>query len=295
MPMHVAMRAVVIAIALVALAGCRVVRDEPHGRSPLVPLAASPDVVTLEIFSAPAPLDEERMAMLWREVDEQPLDAELRKRLSQNGLRAGVVGARLPDALAELLKVTDAPISADERALVPVDAEPGVVLRVLQPRVGKRHDLVVSPVHEKISLLQSVDGGVQGKTYSKAEGRLVLRAFPQPDGRVAVELTPELQHGEPKTRTSGSDGMFIWTSEREKVTFADLKLSATLASGEMLLVTCDDSRKSSIGHHFFMRQGDAKPIRQLWVLRVAQAGPDRAFADWNFDAKADTATSDERE
>ena len=278
--MDVALRRLALVLALAMLAGCRVVDQWPKGRSPMSPLAASPDLVTLEIFSAPAPLDDPQLAALWREVDEQPFSPELRKNLSGNGLRVGVLSAHVPDALASLLKVTDKPISANDRTLVPLDPEPGVVLRVLQPRMGKRHELVVSPVHDQISLLRATDGQIEGKTYQKAEGRLVLRAFPETGGRVRLELTPELQYGEVKTQTTGSDGVFIWRPERPKQTFTDLKVTATLGAGQMLLITSLPNRPASVGHHFFVQQEGEKPTQRLWVLRLAQAGPDRSFADW---------------
>jgi hypothetical protein len=277
--MHVAVRFFAL-FALLLCAGCKLVDEQPKNRSPLVPLAAAPDVVTLEIFSAPAALDDPNLSALWPHVNEQPIPPELRKKLAENGLRMGVIGGNVPNALAALLKVTGTPISAEERSLVPMETEPGVVLRMLQPRPGKRHELVVSPVHPRIALLQSVGGLAEGKTYEQAEGRMVLRVFPEEAGRARLELTPELQHGELKTQTTGSDGMFIWRPEREKRVFAELKVESTLAPGEMLIMSCLSERASTVGYHFFMQPKAEKPTQRLWVIRLAQAGPDRAFADW---------------
>ena len=131
------MRTFAFLIALLGLLGCRLVDPAPKGRSPLAPLVISPDAIALEVFSVPAPLGDPQMAALWTEVDEQPLPADLRARLAQNGLRAGVVGNTVPDALAALLKVTDERISADDRALVPIEAEEGIALTVMQPRIGE--------------------------------------------------------------------------------------------------------------------------------------------------------------
>ncbi len=281
--MRVAVRRIAPWLVLLCVAGCKLVDDQPKGHLSLLPATPPPNQVTLEIFSAPVPLDDPRLAALWSEVDEQPLPPELRKRLARNGLRAGIVAARVPDALAALLKITDRPISHEERTLVPVDTKPGVLLRVLQPEPGKRHDLVVSPVCDEISLLSCAAGQVTGTTYRKAEGRLALYVEPQADGRVRIELVPELHHGQPRTRTSGSDGMFIRTTEREKQVFAELKIPATLAAGEMLLVTSLDESAGTVGHHFFNRREGDQPLRRLWVFRVAQAGTDRAFADWRTD------------
>src|SRR4051812_10422691 len=138
------LRALVLFVALVSVSGCKLM-DEPRGRSPLLPVASSADAVTLEIFAAPVSQDDSRLATLWKEVDEQCLPAELRKKLAQNGFQAGVVGPNVPDVLAELLKVTDRQIPVEERTRMPLETEPGVALLIVQPRAGERRDLVTSP------------------------------------------------------------------------------------------------------------------------------------------------------
>ena len=101
------LRALVLVIGLLGWSGCRFIDEGPKGKSPLLPLTSAPDTITLEIFSAPVPLGDPQIEELWREVDEQPLPAELRRRMSENGMRAGVVGPHVPVALAQMLKVTD--------------------------------------------------------------------------------------------------------------------------------------------------------------------------------------------
>jgi hypothetical protein len=279
------MRAFAFLFALVGMLGCRLVDPAPKGRSPLAPLVISPDAIALEVFSVPAPLGDPQMAALWTEVDEQPLPADLRARLAQNGLRAGIVGNTVPDALAALLKVTDERISADDRALVPIEAEEGIALTVMQPRIGERRDLVTSAVHDQIALFRHVDKQVEGKTYHKAEGRLALRVFRESDGRTRLELTPELHHGEFKSRVRGSDGIMILKQERQMELFDELKMSATLAPGQMLLITCQPDRPGTVGHCFFTQADGEKPIQKLYVLRVSQARPDRSF----YEAPADNS------
>jgi hypothetical protein len=278
--MSFALRTTALAMALSALIGCKLVDEQPKGRSPLVPIAMQPDQVTLEVFSAPAPIDDPRWAQLWNDVDEQSLPPELRDRLAQNGLRAGIMGARVPDALASLLKVTDQRISEEDRSKVPLDGKPGVVMRLMQPNAGKRQELVLAPPRDSLNLLRNRSGEAVGKTYQKAEGRMAMHVTPQADGAVRVELVPELHYGEPRTQTTPSDGMFIWTTEREKEVFAELKLACTLSAGEMLLFTSLDGHPGSIGHHLFVHADKETTNRTLWAIRVTQAGGDRAFAQW---------------
>jgi hypothetical protein len=242
-----------------------------------VPLAGSSETVTLEIFSAPVSMADERLNALWSEVDEQPFDPELRRNLHQNGIRAGVVGPHVPDMLAEMLKITDQRVA--ERSLVALDAEPGVVLRVLQPRLGNRNEVIVNETRETVTMLRKAEGQVEGKTYFKAECQLALKVLSQSDALVHLELVPEVHYGDVKARATGSDGVFIWKPERSKQIFYDLKMAASLGPGQMLVLTCAGDKPGSVGHGFFGLSGGEKPMQKLWVIRVAGAGPDRAFAE----------------
>jgi hypothetical protein len=270
-------RVFVLLLALAPGAGCRLVEARPQGRSPLAPLMASSDAISLEVFSAPSPLDDPQVEELWKQVDEQTLSPDLRTRLAQNGIRAGVVGPNVPDALAALLKVTDEHITPEERTLVPLQANEGIRLTVMQPRAGERRDLVASQTYDQMPLLQRVGSQVEGKTYYKAEGRLALRVSKELDGRARLELTPELHHGEFKNRVTGDDGMMTWKQERQKLLFDELKLSATLAPGQMLVVSCRSDRPGSIGHYFFTQSGGEQTMQKFFVLRIAQAAADRSF------------------
>jgi hypothetical protein len=273
------MRACLLLSALLAAAGCRVAQPHSAARSPLVPISASPEAITLEVFSAPAPHDDAQFDEFWKFVDEQPLPADLRMRLAANGMRAGLVGPNIPDSLVQALKVTDRRVAEDQRQLVSLDPDGGVTLRIVHAQVGKRTELVIPHVREEMSLLECDAGLARGKTYHKAECRLALRAFHETGGRVQLELTPEVHYGEFKSRVRGSDGMWLWTQERAKRVFHELKLEPALAAGQMFVITCRADRSGSAGHHFFTDTSGDKPVVMLWVFRVSRAAPDAAFDD----------------
>jgi hypothetical protein len=272
------MRACGLWFALVVAVGCKAVEPRSAAKSPLEPLAVSPETISLEIFSAPAGPSDPQFAQLWKLVDEQPLPAEVRRELAANGLRAGLVGPSVPSELAAVLKVTDRRVEDSQRQLVSMDPD-GVVLRVLHTPSGKRTELVIPRVREEISLLEAVDGRAHGKTYRRAECRMALRAFAEHDGRVRLELTPEVHHGEFKSRVRGGDGRFLWTQEREKKVFDKLKIDSLLAPGQMLLVTSRPEPRGSLGGHFFTELDGDRPRPMLWVFRAARAAPDGAFYD----------------
>jgi hypothetical protein len=175
---------------------------------------------------------------------------------------------------------------------MPVQAEEGVRLLVIQPRPGERRDLVTAQTVDELALLERHDREVEGRTYYKAEPRLNLRIASVSAGRLQLELTPELHHGDFKNRVTGSEGMMTWKQERQKRTFDELKLNATLAQGQMLVVSCRGDRPGSVGHHFFAQCGDGTALQKFYVFRMAQAHPDRSFAEDNTEAPP--LTSDEQ-
>ena len=84
-----------------------------------------------------------------------------------------------------------------------------------------------------------------------------MKSFPQPDGRVRLELVPELHHGQPRQRWIGEQGVLRLDASRPKRTFDDLALSAELAPGAMLVLSSLPNRPGSLGHHFFTEKGKA--------------------------------------
>jgi hypothetical protein len=274
--MSLALRAILM-FAVVATYGCRLVEPGAASKSILTPLSVAPDAISLEVFTAPIPEGEPRLEELWKLVDEQPLPADVRRRLNDNGFRAGLVGPNVPTALSDILKVTEQPAVASDQHAVSLNPDGGVNLRVLHMKSGKRSELTIGSSHDTLALLESIDSQVGGKTYRKAECRFGLRAFHENDGRVRLELIPELHHGEFQNRTRGNDAVMMFTQERPKRVFHELQMEPKLAPGQMLLVTSMPSRLGSAGYHFFTDTSGDKPVPRLWVVRAARAAADSAF------------------
>lgn len=277
--MRMAMRAILLWVVVLMSGSCRVVEPSAASKLPLVPLSAAPDTVSLEIFSAPVRQGEEALAQLWKLVDEQSLPPDLRRRLADNGFRAGIIGPSIPTELAEVLNLTDRPVEEDQKYSVSLNPDGNVNLRVVQAKAGKRTELALPNMREELSLLESVNGEVCGKTYRQAECRLALRSYPENDGRVRLEIVPELHYGVFQNRMRGSDGMIMFTQERPKRVFADLAVEPQLAPGQMFLMASRPDRSASPGYLFFTDTRGDKPVPMLWVVRAARAAPDAAFYD----------------
>lgn len=263
-----------------ALPGCRNVA-EPIGKSLLKPACMSADSVAMDVFFVRFPFGEAGPnGPLWADVDEMHLPAEVRQRLARNGLRIGLVGGQVPAGLVSLLEIQDKPAPqgrALENRVVDMEQEPHVVRRHMELRPGVRTDVVASDIQDELSVLRCSDAGLEGETFGSAQPVLVVRAYPERDGRVRVKVVPEIQHGESRLRFVGTQGALRIEPGRTKRAFDDLAVEAVLAPGQMLLLTTQLERPGSLGHRFFTQTADGQPEQKLLVLRLAQTQHDELF------------------
>lgn len=280
-------RALAALACVAACAGCTTILSPPaqHAFDQLMtPTRTAPDSVTLEIFHARVPIDKEDAAdRLWNEVDEQAFDADLRRRLLVNGLRAGTVGASLPAELAELLvlqaAVPQQPNDAD-RVITGESAVPRVTRRVLQINRREAASLQAAEVRDEVHVVVNDDGSLQGRTYRQAESIYSLRAQAIEGQRVRLELTPELQHGELRQRYAGSDlGTFKMAMSRDRVAFDKLTMQVALAPGELLVMGCLREPGSTLGAAFHSTATEGRHERKLILVRVLETPPSEILAE----------------
>ncbi len=265
----------------VAMAGCTSI--EPQGdKSPLERAVMPPDSCVLDIFFVRFPFgDDEANGPLWTEIDEQRLPCELRRRLAQNGFRAGVVGGCMPCALVRMLELNGKPAPSGESmevGLEELETRPNVVRRHLQLRDGRPREIVASGVRPQRDVLLSTPDGVCGRTYADAQAVLSTEAESQPDGRVRLALTPELQYGDPVSRFVGRQYAFHIETSRSRRVFDDLRISAALMAEEMLVIGGLPNRPSSLGHHFFTQKTAGQEEQKLLVIRLSQTQHDELFS-----------------
>ena len=271
---------VIVALAALTSSGCKLLDESEAAKSPLSKAESSPDSVALEIFFARRGADHKGADEdLWKQVDEQTLPADVRRRLADNGFRVGVVGAPWPSELTSLLKLSDKPLDEQHKDKIDVKAEPSVTKRLLQARPAQPGELIASSLYDELPLLANENGSVGGRVYHKAQGVFTLKTFPEPNGTVRLELVPELQYGEPRLRRIVSEGMIRMEPGRDKKTFDELTINAQLAPGQMLVLTSRPERTGSVGHKFFSEQASEQRIQKLIIIRLAQAGADPLFAE----------------
>ena len=272
-------RQAVLLLAVLAIAGCAT--PLPKAKSPLTPPQMSPDSVVLEMFFVRYPFGDSAVnEKLWQEIDEQCLAPELRERLARNGFRVGQIGGQMPVELSKLLDLSSKPPpdgQIEGAKVADLDTEPRVVRRHLQLRAGKPGEIIASGVYPELPLLLSESGQLCGQTYNQAQGIFAIKSFPQSDGRVRLELVPELHHDQPRQRWVGSQGILRLDTSRPKRAFDDMTLTADLAPGAMLVLSSLPNRPGSLGHHFFT-ENTGRMEQKLLIVRVAQTQQDGLFA-----------------
>ena len=248
----------------------------------LAPVETSPESVTLEIFHARIPLDQQEQAdQLWAAIDEMRLSVDVRGRLTANGFRQGVHSGGLPADLAQLLQLSDEP-AADEGAHLITDrsAHPRVTRRVVQLRRGDRTQIEASELADELHVLYKNDQGLEGSSFMQAQPVYQLRAAATAGQRVTVELLPELHHGELRNRYVGSDpGIFLMTPSREREVYADLRAEFDLAPGELLVLGNLEQAPGSIGEAFHTSRSTGASQRKLLLIRILQIPPSEILAE----------------
>jgi hypothetical protein len=246
-----------------------------------------PQTVALDVFTIRVPIGDPALDdSLWSDVDEQRFPAAVRKRLAANGIRAGVVSSQWPARLQSALKL--------DEAAAPTANEPNIEITVsdFEQQAKVRHRIVNMPSGRRAQLIclgekarpaelplfiRDDEGAVVGRTYRKACGMLVVRAVPQGDRSIKLELTPEVEHGDPTRRVEPGDGMLRVEFSPAHDRFDALKMDSNLALGQMLVITCMDDRPGTLGHHYFTETNADRVLQKLMLIRLSQSDYDDLF------------------
>jgi hypothetical protein len=272
--------------AAVCLTGCQaLVAPPPESalEALLRPVSAPPDSVTLEIFQAriPPEMSDEAEA-LWEQLDEQCFDADLRRRLLANGFRAGLAGGSPPPALADLLSLkSEAPPPSNSRLITSQSAAPRATRQVQQLSRRKDLSLQASEVCDEAQVLLSENGATGGKTFQQVQGVYAICAEPRPGQRVKLRITPELHHGDLRSRRAGSSeqGIFMTTVSREREVYDNLMMEAELGPGEMLVLGSLPDAQASLGGVFHSAAAGGVQQRKLIVVRLLRAPASEILAE----------------
>ncbi len=274
-------RLLLLSLAL-GIAGCAWIAPQTnHSMATILqPTQMAPGSTVVEVFSIHLPPGEPDLSKrVWDEVDEQHFPVEVRRNLEKNGFRAGVIAGQIPPALSRLLDLKGKPRAGGEVQQVNI-ADLATPSRVssqhLQTRAGQRYEIAASGVIEKMPILVCEAGEIRGLTYEQAQGIFAMHVAPQPDGQVQLELVPEIHHGQNRQHWVGDQSIFRLETGRPKRAFEEMKLTAVLGPGAMLLLGSQPNRQGSLGHYFFLENNgrDDRLDEKLILVRLCQTQHD---------------------
>ncbi len=287
-------RTALLVLPLLATVGACSTLGPPENPSPLEPVRMPPESCALDIFFVRFPLgDEEANVDLWNEIDEQQLPNEVRRELTRNGFRVGVVSGQMPMTLARLLELEGKPVArgpCQQVSIAALESAPKVVRHHVQIRAGRPRQIVASGVQEELPVLLCSADGVCGRTYPDAQPSLALTTFPERDGRVRLELVPELHYGDYAQRYTGHQYAFRAEMSRSQRAFEETAFSASLRPGEMLLVGSLPARPGSLGDRFFTQEVSGRKEQKLLVIRLSQTQHDPLFCSMDLLPAEDPAS-----
>ncbi|MFN0019770.1 MAG: hypothetical protein ACKVP0_16055 [Pirellulaceae bacterium] len=258
--------------------GCALLNTAEKPAAPSLPAPPLPtNSVVLEVAFARIPLaDDAAYHDIWSEVDEQHFPTELRRQMSANGLRCGIVGMQLPTKLKEALDNSQ-PGAVERGEDSAADPELDRASRRIQCRSGQRAKILVTKQQDTLSLLVLEDSCVRGFPLSQAQCLFGLKTYPQGDGRAKIELTPEVEHGEMKTQFIGRDGAVQPQMGQDRVVLDKLRLSAMIAPGHVLMLSTTPEAKG-VGSSFFTETDSGTSYRRILLVRLAVTQYDDLFA-----------------
>ncbi len=204
---------------------------------------------------------------LWSVVDEQVVDDGLRRELAANGLRIGVVTGELPPHLAARLLP-----DRSDHATATLATEAPLSQRLLRLLPGRRSEIVAAAGIAELVLLETTAGQVRGGTFRDATGVFELKVRPAADGRVRLDLVPEIKHGPLQRSVVGTDGMFRMEAGQRRHRRDDLALGVELREGGLLVVGCGSEPGATLGDALLRdRSGERATMRLLAIRPLGKA------------------------
>jgi hypothetical protein len=261
--MRLVVGCVVVLCAAVAGAGCK---------KPLTP-AGRPGAPTVAHSLAPAITPDGlfvESVLLERPVGDALLDRDLwavtvpagapeaRTLLTENGLRAGVLGGNLPQQLQDLLE-------SDADAVDPRGLTFNLRKEAVLPTAGP-----LDPC--KFSLLADLAGEPKAVELKHARCGILLKPQPAGAGRVRVWCEPRIQHGERRDQyRPNEDGTEITKTEEAPLEkFPTLGFEVTLGPEDCLVIGWSADQPDTLGAVLFGVEVDNRPRQRVLVIRARQ-------------------------
>jgi hypothetical protein len=132
-------------------------------------------------------------------------------------------------------------------------------------------------VKENITVITSDSQYAVAERFSQAQCQFQIKTYPQGDGRVRIELIPQIHHGDPRAEFTGQDGAWLLKTQRAVKQYDAVPITALISPGESLLLSADSHNKG-LGRQFFVINDDDEKTNHLLLMRLVHTQYDDLFA-----------------
>jgi hypothetical protein len=217
--------------------------------------AAAADVIEVRVALVERPPDDSFINQdLWSLADEQIIPLERKAELEENGFRVGELGGNTPAGLLSLL--------TSERS--------NVNPRCLFLHAGQPTLIALGPAMASCSFRSPQGGESAEVSLEKAQCAFNLVPSLTSDGRIRLQFTPQIRHGEtrlvPRAAVDGSG--FILQEECPTQSYSSLSWEVILAANQYVVVGARKDRPESFGCQCFVRRDEPIPVQRLLAIRT---------------------------
>lgn len=276
-------RCTLLALILVGVVGCASWSETPvQTETSSVHAASLPGTGTVDIETMIIRFSSDQAAELeeiWDRTDETTFESAQRRALDANGIRAGVLRGELPAVLVKQLNHSAQQKSLDVGEASGLGSDADARMRLIRCRTGGRKELIVRrEINRPLSVVTSIDGVLSGQTfYDQPATLFALTPHALNDGTAKIEMVPEVQYGQSQNRYITTDFGMKQEAKRPTKIWKELKLSTTLAKGDVLVIASTQPTKS-LGGAFFLSENLQETEEHLVLLiRLSETPIDDLF------------------
>lgn len=198
---------------------------------------------------------------LWEMVDEQAISFESKVRLSDNGIRTGILGGQPPQAFLDIL-------GSDRSCINP---------RQIQTRFGQPVIATIGPSREELSYRLNASSDSPERRQAKATCQWEITVNPGEPGRLKITLCPLVRHGESQMvprAVQDKSGILTWQLQtQQKVDRHEAgQIEVETRAGDFLLVGAAGENGESLGSAWFRQPDPRGSVQRMLVIRAARRG-----------------------
>lgn len=268
----------------IALSGCAdKVKEKPDAMSLLSKPRSSENSIAVEFAMVQVlPYRHRLLHEMWNQVDQQILELDVRKRLTQNGMRVGVTGQALPPALRSLMN--PAAVAEDEMTDVQREMHQAGWLEAdtvvhghtrLTVLPGQSRDMVITPPRAVLNWQFHGPTGTTQHRLEQAISKVRLTMSPASGDAVSLGVLPLISHGASQPQYTADGNKFVFEIAQNEHLLGDMQVKIDMRPGETLVIgpSLDrngDAAVARLGDVLF-HHDQASPSDTLVLLRLLGA------------------------